>query len=219
MLVLYPMDSKIKTIAIIVAHPDDETLWAGGTILNNPGREYFIVSLCRKNDPDRAPKFKKVLDILGAEGIMGDLDDGPEQISLAESEVQDAILQLLPEKHFDLIITHSIYGEYTRHRRHEETGKAVIKLWHSGKIKTSELWAFAYKDGHKTYLPTVNEDATIFYPLPLAVWENKFDIITKIYGFAMDSWEARTTPKEEAFWQFEHAKQAQEWLDSGNIKS
>jgi len=25
-----------KTVAIIVAHPDDETLWAGGTILSHP---------------------------------------------------------------------------------------------------------------------------------------------------------------------------------------
>ena len=24
---------KIKLVALIVAHPDDETLWAGGTIL------------------------------------------------------------------------------------------------------------------------------------------------------------------------------------------
>jgi LmbE family N-acetylglucosaminyl deacetylase len=219
MFVLYPMDSKIKTIAIIVAHPDDETLWAGGTILSNPGREYFIVSLCRKNDPDRAPKFKKVLDIFGAVGTMGDLDDGPDQVRLAESEVQNTILQLLPKKHFDLIITHSIYGEYTRHRRHEETGKAVIKLWHNGKIKCSELWAFAYEDGHKTYLPTVDEDATLFYPLPHVIWKKKLGIITKIYGFTKDSWEAQTASKEEAFWQFKHATQAMDWLESGNIKS
>jgi len=213
------MDSKTKTIAIIVAHPDDETLWAGGTILSNPGRQYFIVSLCRKNDTDRAPKFERVLNLLGAEGIMGDLDDGPDQTPLPEDEVQHAILQLLPAKHFDLIITHSIYGEYTRHRRHEEIGKAVINLWHSGKINTNELWAFAYEDGHKAYFPVVDEDAPIFYPLPHDVWQNKFDIITKTYGFAPESWEAQTTPKEEAFWQFENASQAKDWLMSGNIKS
>ncbi|WP_295669365.1 PIG-L family deacetylase [uncultured Mucilaginibacter sp.] len=213
------MDNNTSTIAIIVAHPDDETLWAGGTILSNPGKQYFIVCLCRKYDTDRAPKFEKVLRILGAEGIMGDLDDGPDQAQLPEHDVQTAILQLLPAKHFDLIITHSIYGEYTRHRRHEEIGRAVINLWHSGKINTNELWAFAYEDGHKAYLPVVNEDAPLFYPLTHDAWENKFNIITKTYGFAWDSWEAQTTPKKEAFWQFKNANQAQEWLDSGNIKS
>lgn len=29
-------DEIIKTVGIIVAHPDDETLWAGGTILQHP---------------------------------------------------------------------------------------------------------------------------------------------------------------------------------------
>jgi LmbE family N-acetylglucosaminyl deacetylase len=28
--------NRTKNVAIIVAHPDDETLWAGGTILNHP---------------------------------------------------------------------------------------------------------------------------------------------------------------------------------------
>jgi LmbE family N-acetylglucosaminyl deacetylase len=213
------MDSETRTIALIVAHPDDETLWAGGMILSNPGKEYFIASLCRKNDADRAPKFDKVLNIFGANGIMGDQDDGPEQLPLSDQDVQNAILQLLPSGDFDLIITHSIYGEYTRHRRHEEIGRAVINLWHSGKINTHKLWAFAYEDGHKAYLPIVDEDAPVFYPLPHDIWEKKFDIITKTYGFAPDSWEAQTTPKEEAFWQFENASQAYEWLKGGNTRS
>jgi len=43
-------DSKTMTVAIIVAHPDDETLWAGGTILNHPYWKFFITCLCRTND-------------------------------------------------------------------------------------------------------------------------------------------------------------------------
>ena len=65
---------------------------------------------------------------------MGDLDDGPEQKPLDENEVERAILELLPPKHFDLIISHNPAGEYTRHIRHEEAGKAVINLWNAGKI-------------------------------------------------------------------------------------
>ena len=56
-------------------------------------------------------------------------------------------------KHFDLIITHNPTGEYTRHIRHEEVSKAVIKLWHAGKISAGELWTFAYEDGNKKYYP------------------------------------------------------------------
>ena len=68
--------SRSKNIAIIVAHPDDETLWAGGTILSTPSWQWFIVCLCRGNDEDRAPKFFKALKILKSEGVMGNLDDG-----------------------------------------------------------------------------------------------------------------------------------------------
>ncbi len=47
-----------KKVAIIVAHPDDETLWAGGTILSHPAWECFIICLCRGSDADRAPRFR-----------------------------------------------------------------------------------------------------------------------------------------------------------------
>ena len=142
-----------KSVALIVAHPDDETLWAGGTILNHPSWNWFVVCLCRGNDKDRAPRFYKALKIFKSKGIIGDLDDGPEQRSLDENEIEHAILGLLPPWHFDLIITHSPTGEYTSHKRHEETGKAVIKLWHSARLSASELWTFAYEDGNKEYYP------------------------------------------------------------------
>jgi LmbE family N-acetylglucosaminyl deacetylase len=210
------MDQKTKTVVIIVAHPDDETLWAGGTILSNASWQCFIVCLCRKNDPDRAPKFERALKALGVNGIMGDLDDGPEQKALSEPEVEEAILRLLPSRYFDLAITHSINGEYTRHRRHEEIAKAVISLWKTGKLEAGELWAFAYEDNHRAYFPIIIEDAPIYYALPHNIWELKYNIITTVYGFEKDSWEAQTTPKEEAFWQFFNPGQAQQWLVNGS---
>jgi LmbE family N-acetylglucosaminyl deacetylase len=153
--------STLKSVAVIVAHPDDETLWAGGTILSHPSWEWSIVCLCRGSDTERAPKFYKALKVLKSEGIMGDLDDGPEQKPLDEKEVEHAMLDLLPPKHFDLIISHNPSGEYTKHIRHEEAGKAVIKLWHAGKISTNELWTFAYEDGNKEYYPRPVENIRI----------------------------------------------------------
>jgi LmbE family N-acetylglucosaminyl deacetylase len=191
-----------RSVAVIVAHPDDETLWAGGTILCNPSWNWFIVCLCRGSDKDRAPKFYAALKVLNAEGIMGDLDDGPEQKPFQKNDVEQAILKLLPSKFFNLIISHSPLGEYTRHIRHEETGKAVIKLWHAGKLLTNELWTFAYEDGNKEYYPRPVKNDTVYKTLTKHIWLRKYDIITNIYGFGTDSWEAETTPKVESFRQF-----------------
>ncbi len=206
-------NKKSKTVAIIVAHPDDETLWAGGTILSNPSWQWFIVCLCRGSDNDRAPKFLKALQILGSEGIMGDLDDGPEQKPLDENEPEHTILKLLPHRHFDLIISHNPGGEYTRHIRHEETGKAVIKLWLSGRIFTNELRIFAYEDGNKEYYPRPIKNSSFYHRLAKRIWLKKYRIITEIYGFEKRSFEAETTPRAESFWQFTDSHDAQKWLN------
>jgi LmbE family N-acetylglucosaminyl deacetylase len=207
----------IKSVAVIVAHPDDETLWAGGTILSLPSWNWFIVCLCRRNDADRAPKFHKVLKILNAEGIMGDLDDGPDQKPLSEKEVENAILDLLPATHFDLVISHNPTGEYTQHLRHRETSKAVITLWQEGKISTDELWTFAYEDGNKKYFPKPLKTAPLYRMLPEEIWLKKYDLITNKFGYEKKSWEAETTPRGEAFWKFTNSEAAKRWLDSGGV--
>jgi LmbE family N-acetylglucosaminyl deacetylase len=201
-----------KKVALIVAHPDDETLWAGGTVLNHPSWQCFIVCLCRGSDADRAPKFREALKELRSEGIIGDLDDGPDQKPLDEKEIQQAILELLPASYFDLVISHHPEGEYTRHIRHEETGKAVINLWHSGKISAGEFWAFAYEDGNKNYLPRPIETAGIYNVLSKRIWRRKYSIINETYGFKPGSFEATTTPRAESFFPFINSWEAKKLL-------
>jgi len=201
-----------KKVAVIVAHPDDETLWAGGTILNHPSWNFFIACLCRGADNERAPRYRNALKILKSEGVIGDLDDGPDQKPLDEKEVESKILELLPPKHFDLIITHNPTGEYTRHIRHEEVSKAVIRLWHSGRIYTNMLWTFAYEDNKKEYFPKPVETASVYRVLSKRIWLRKHSIITETYGFEKNSFEAMTTPRAESFWQFADPYDAKKWL-------
>ncbi|MFA5554990.1 MAG: PIG-L family deacetylase [Phycisphaerae bacterium] len=185
--------------AVIVAHPDDETLWAGGLILLHPKVRWTIISLCRKNDSDRAPKFFNAVKEFNAAGFMADIDDGPEQRPLNQDQIKQTINELLPSGNFDIIITHSKSGEYTRHLRHEETALAVLDLWNNGKIKAEQLWSFAYEDDNRRYLPRAIETSDLLIDLKKHIWQKKYDIITKIYGFNEDSFEAKTTPRCEAF--------------------
>lgn len=198
--------------AVIVAHPDDETLWAGGTILLNPSNQWSVITACRKDDPDRNPKFFSALKLLNADGRMGDLEDGPDQSPVNPEQVEQIILSLLPSREFDLIITHSTQGEYTRHRRHEQVADAVLELIKSQRLITKKLWMFAYTDHNGAQLPMPMKYTDIMIPLPLDIWKKKYEIVTEIYGFRPDSWEGRTTPRKESFWSFNSVGGIKEWI-------
>ena len=191
---------RFSKSAVIVAHPDDETLWAGGTILIHPETNWTVVSLCRGSDIDRSAKFFKAMEILNATGRMGDVDDSCELKELTENEIENTILGLLGNQQFDLIITHSPTGEYTSHLRHEQTANAVIKLWQQGKIIAEQLHMFAYDDAGGRLLPEAISSADRIFQLPDVIWRAKHKIITEIYGFDNDSYEARIVPHTEAFW-------------------
>jgi hypothetical protein len=115
---------------------------------------------------------------------------------------------------YNIIMTHSPYGEYTRHRRHEETSKAVISLWHKGLITTDEIWMFAYKDSGKGGSNT----AHMLIHLSEDIWRKKYYIITEIYGFDPQSYEANATLKEEAFWRFPSLVKFQKWLETRRMQ-
>jgi LmbE family N-acetylglucosaminyl deacetylase len=197
---------------VIVAHPDDETMWAGGAILAHRDYSWTIVTVCRRSDSDRAPRFLRAIERLGAAGAMADLDDGPDQLPLDTRLIESIIVSLLPRTDYDLLVTHSPFGEYTRHRRHEETSRAVTRLWLEGQLTARELWLFAYEDGGKRYLPRPIERAHVQVTPDENVWKEKADIIQNIYGFQPDTWEARTTPRIEAFWRFNDVQVYRDWF-------
>ncbi len=205
--------TQAMRVCIIVAHPDDEVLWAGGALLLHREWVCAIATLCRSSDADRAPRFRLAAQVLGAESAtMADLDDGPEQRPLDPGEVEEAIASLAGARSYDLLITHSPRGEYTRHRRHEETARAVLSLARRGSLKAAELWLFAYDDAGRSRLPEAIPEAPVRFDLPDEVWRRKRAIVTDVYGFAAESWEARAAPRSEAFWRFADPREAERAL-------
>ncbi|MBN2195193.1 MAG: hypothetical protein JW751_20415 [Polyangiaceae bacterium] len=188
-------------VVVLIAHPDDETLWAGGTLLMHPGWTTFVGCLCRASDGDRAPRFVQALACLGAQGGMADLDDGPApQAPLDTRELHTTLLSLLPGGQIDILVTHELFGEYARHLRHEEVSRSVLEMWASGGIVSRELWLFAYADAEGTQLPEAEPGADVLVELSEDVWRRKRSRLANTYGLSARSWEARAASRREAFW-------------------
>lgn len=186
----------------VVAHPDDETIWMGGTMLMHAGWKWSILSLCRKGDADRAPRFSAACKLFGAECAMSDLDDENIEKPLPTSQVKARIKKMLTEKNlpqeFDFIFTHGANGEYG-HKRHKEVGRAVVEMLGAHELRCKELWRFSYSRVEKPFMCVPSRGARKKVALGAREAQMKKYLITDVYNFSDASFEARSCSDVETF--------------------
>jgi LmbE family N-acetylglucosaminyl deacetylase len=190
-----------KRVLVVVAHPDDETIWMGGTILKFPDVRWTIFSLCRASDPDRAPKFRRACEIFGARAVMADLaDDGRLTAAKAVPLAKKLIIANIGGKKFDYLFTHGRSGEYG-HPLHRGVHRAVRELVRDGKIAAQEIYFFHYEQAPagKRSSMQAQADADYFLPLPRALFMKKKRIQAEIHGYAWDGIDNRLCTTSEAF--------------------
>ncbi len=183
-----------KEVLVIVAHPDDETIWMGGTLLQNRW-DVTIISLCRKDDRDRAQRFMKACENYKARCFMSDLEDD-DLNDITIREVIERIKSLIQKTKYDYIFTHGENGEY-RHKRHIDVHRAVKFMIKEKMLECKKFLFFSYsKKGSQCY---AKKNSDKFIRLRDDYLSKKKNLIKQIYGFNKDSFEEKCCKKIEAF--------------------
>jgi LmbE family N-acetylglucosaminyl deacetylase len=147
-------------LLIVMAHPDDPELWAGGTIARHVEAGGHVTIAVAKHDPVRAAEAEAGARILGA------------NLYLLDDVVPYAIDALLAEVRPDVLVTHSTNDIHPEHRRCAEhvlsaLPNAVIATGHPRRVYHCDSYNNLDQHGRPLDLPTI-VDVTEHWPKKMA---------------------------------------------------
>lgn len=113
---------------MIVAHPDDETIWGGMHLIKD---KYLVICLTNGDNEIRFQEFQEVMNKTCNTGIILNYPDKingkRDNWQSSYQKITDDINYLLTKHTFDLIVTHNPNGEYG-HLHHKMTNAIVTAI-------------------------------------------------------------------------------------------
>lgn len=114
---------------MIVAHPDDETIWGGAHLLDGG---YLVVCITNGNNPRRAEEFRKAVEQSGNTPLILSYPDKiffmRDDWSDCKEAVESDIRLIMDAKHWDFAVTHNPKGEYG-HIHHKMTNTLTVQAF------------------------------------------------------------------------------------------
>ena len=146
---------KGKKVAVVVAHQDDETLYACGLMTELAPYGEIVIASMSKPSPNRKDTFTRqtgfdmIADILKATAYTAPFWGGKRDHRTPKEKMQKYLDKLFRLERPDAVITHNPRGEAHGHFYHKKTSAACLKL--KEKFGYS-LYNFAKSLGRKDYL-------------------------------------------------------------------
>ena len=134
-----------NNVAVVVAHPDDETLWAGGLLARYNNWDILCCSTPRR-DPERVEGFVNAVSLLKHFSYCSLQVESPANKELTH-------LNELDLEPYDTIFTHNAQGEYG-HVHHKQVHRYVLAN------ATGKVYSFGFGKG-KIQIVLTSEEAEL----------------------------------------------------------
>lgn len=124
-------DKQLKGVdnLMIVAHPDDETIWGGEHLMKE---KYFVVCITNGSNLKRSTEFRNVMDSIHTPSLMlhyPDKTNGKrDNWNSTSSAIHKDLEYIIHRKKWKKIVTHNPKGEYG-HIHHKKTSRFVTSIY------------------------------------------------------------------------------------------